>query len=207
MSISAEQVKELRERTGVGIMDCKEALQEAGGDVEEAIKVLRKLGKAKAAKKAGREASEGRVETYVHTGGKIAVMVEVNCETDFVARSDEFGELAHDIALHIAASNPQFIHRDDVDKESLEAEREVFLSQAEAEGKPPEIARKMVEGKLNRWLSESVLLEQPFVRDPDHSVGDVVADAVNRIGENIVVRRFCRMALGEDDAGVVSSES
>jgi len=212
MSISAAQVKELRERTGVGIMDCKEALQEADGDVEEAVKVLRKMGKAKAAKKASREASEGRVDTYVHTGGKMAggkmaVLVEVNCETDFVARSDEFTELIHNLAMHIAASNPIAIRREDVDEELVESEKEVYRSQAEAEGKPPEIAEKIVEGKINRWLSESVLYEQPFVRDPDRTVSDVITDAINRIGERIVVRRFVRMALGEDEGRIVTSSA
>jgi len=204
MSISADQVKELRERTGVGIMDCKEALQEAEGDLEEAVKVLRKMGKAKAAKKASREASEGRVDAYVHTGGRMAVLVEVNCETDFVARSDEFTELIHNLAMHIAASNPIAIRRDDVDEELVEAEKDVYRSQAEAEGKPPEITDQIVEGKVNRWLSESVLYEQPFVRDPDRTVGDVITDAINRIGERIVVRRFVRMTLGEEEGRIVT---
>lgn len=205
MSISAEQVKELRERTGVGIMDCKAALQEADGDLDEAVKVLRKMGKAKAAKKASREASEGRVDAYVHTGGKMAVLVEVNCETDFVARSDEFTVLIHDLAMHIAASHPIAIRREDVDEELVESEKEVFRSQAEAEDKPPEIADKIVEGRVNRWLSESVLYEQPFVRDPDRTVGDVITDAINRIGERIVVRRFVRMALDEDESRIVAA--
>jgi len=204
MSISADQVKELRERTGVGIMDCKEALQEAEGDLEEAVKVLRKMGKAKAAKKASREASEGRVDAYVHTGGRMAVLVEVNCETDFVARSDEFTELIHNLAMHIAASNPIAIRREDVDEELVEAEKDVYRSQAEAEGKPPEITDQIVEGKVNRWLSESVLYEQPFVRDPDRTVGDVITDAINRIGERIVVRRFVRMTLGEEEGRIVT---
>ena len=205
MIINANQVKELRELTGVGIMDCKQALQETDGDVEEAIKVLRKMGKAKTAKKASRSATEGRIEAYVHTGGKIAVMVEVNCETDFVARSDGFIELTRDIAMHIAASSPLFIRREDVDDESLEDEREVFRSQAETEGKPAEIVDKIVDGKIERFLSEAVLYEQPFVRDPDQSVRDLIADAINRIGENIVVSRFIRFALGEDAAAVASS--
>jgi elongation factor Ts len=205
MSISASQVKELRERTGVGIMDCKQALQESKGDVDEAVKVLRRMGKAKVAKKATREASEGRVEAYVHLGGKIAVMLELNCETDFVAKSDAFIELARDIAMHIAASNPRFIRREDVDEASIAEERELFRAQAEAEGKPANIVDKIVDGKIERHLAENVLYEQPFVKDPDHTVGDLLADAIQRIGENIVVGRFVRFALGENDAQVVAS--
>lgn len=205
MSISANQVKELRERTGVGIMDCKQALQEASGDVDEAVKILRKMGKAKVAKKAAREASEGRIETYVHMGGKIAVMLELNCETDFVAKSEDFVGLARDVAMHIAASNPRFIKRDDVDDASLEEEREVFRSQAESEGKPAEIVDKIIAGKIDRHLSEIVLYEQAFVKDPDHSIGDLIGEAVHRLGENIVVGRFVRFAVGESDNHVATS--
>jgi len=200
MSISAEQVKELRQLTGVGIMDCKQALQESDGNVDEAVKVLRKMGKAKVAKKAAREASEGRIETYVHLGGKIAVMIELNSETDFVAKSEEFVQLARDIAMHIAAASPRFIRREDVDDAALAEEREVYRSQAEATGKPAEIIGKIIDGKVERYLSEVVLYEQAFVKDPDQVIGDVIADAVNRIGENIVVGRFVRFALGEEDA-------
>lgn len=206
MNITASQVKDLRDRTGVGMMDCKQALQEAEGDVDEAIKVLRKLGKAKVAKRAEREASEGRIEAYVHTGGKIAVLVEVNCETDFVARSDDFQRLAHDIALHIAASNPRFIRTDEVDANTLADEREVYLSQAQTEGKPPEIAERIVEGKMSRFFSETVLYEQPFIREPDQTVSELIADAVNRIGENIVISRFVRFGLGDGDARIVASK-
>jgi len=205
MNITAAQVKDLRDRTGVGMMDCKQALQEASGDIDEAVKVLRKLGKAKVAKRAGREASEGRIESYVHTGGKIAVLVELNCETDFVARSEDFLALAHEIALHIAASNPRFIRSDDVDEKTLADEREVFISQAQAEGKPAEIAERIVEGKMSRFFSETVLYEQPFIRDPDRTVSELIADAVNRIGENIVVSRFVRFGLGDGDATIVAS--
>jgi elongation factor Ts len=197
MSISANQVKELRERTGVGIMDCKQALQEAFGDVDEAVKILRKMGKAKVAKKAARQASEGRIETYVHMGGKIAVMVELNCETDFVAKSDDFIALAREIAMHIAASSPRFIKREDVDEEALAEEREVFRAQAENEGKPAGIVEKIIAGKLDRHLSEIVLYEQAFVKDPDHTIGDLIGEAVHRLGENIVVGRFVRFAVGE----------
>jgi len=204
MNITASQVKDLRDRTGVGMMDCKQALREAEGDIDEAIKVLRKLGKAKVAKRAEREASEGRIEAYVHTGGKIAVLVEVNCETDFVARSEDFQALAHDIALHIAASNPRFIRTEEVDENTLADEREVFLSQAQAEGKPAEIAERIVEGKMSRFFSETVLYEQPFIREPDQTVSELIADAVNRIGENIVISRFVRFGLGDGDANIVA---
>jgi elongation factor Ts len=197
MSISASQVKELRERTGVGIMDCKQALKESSGDVGEAVKILRKMGKAQVAKKASRQASEGRIESYVHLGGKIAVMIELNCETDFVAKSDDFINLARDIAMHIAASNPKAIKREDVDAAALAEEREIYQSQAEAEGKPAEIIEKIVDGKIGRYLSESVLYEQAFVKDPDQTVGDLLSEAIHRLGENILVGRFVRFAVGE----------
>ena len=205
MSISASQVKELRDRTGVGIMDCKQALVKSSGDVDEAIKILRKMGKAKVAKKASRQASEGRIESYVHLGGKIAVMIELNCETDFVAKSDDFIKLARDIAMHIAASNPMAIKREDVDAGSLAEEREIFQSQAEAEDKPAEIIEKIVDGKLERYLSESVLYEQAFVRDPDQTVGDLLSDAIHRLGENILVGRFARFAVGESGTEIAPS--
>ena len=205
MSISANQVKELRERTGVGIMDCKEALQESNGDVDAAIKVLRTMGKAKVAKKASREASEGRIEAYVHLGGKIAVMLELNCETDFVAKSDDFLALARDIAMHIAASNPRFIRREDADQDALAEEREVYRAQAEAEGKPAEIVEKIIDGRVERYLSETVLYEQAFVKDPDQSIGDLLGEAIHRLGENIVVGRFVRFALGEGETQIARS--
>ena len=205
MSISANQVKELREKTGVGIMDCKQALQESAGDVDEAVKILRKMGKAKVAKKAARVATEGRVETYVHLGGKIGVMLELNCETDFVAKSDDFIDLARDIAMHVAASNPRFIKRDDVDQASLDEERDIFRSQAEAEGKPAEIVDKIVAGKVDRYLSETVLYEQAFVKDPDRTISDLIGDAVHRLGENIVVGRFVRFAVGESGGEIAGN--
>lgn len=197
MAISAGDVKELRERTGVGIMDCKKALQESGGDIEEAIKILRTMGKAKAAKRAGRAASEGRIESYVHMGGKIAVLLELNCETDFVARSDEFIALARDLAMHVAAASPQFLSREDVDPSALEAERQVYADQARGEGKPDELIERIVDGKVSRYYQEVCLLEQPFVKDPDRKVQDLVSEAVAKIGENIVVHRFVRFALGD----------
>jgi len=205
MSISASQVKELRERTGVGIMDCKQALQESSGDVDDAIKILRKMGKAKVAKKASREASEGLLAAYVHLGGKIAVMLELNCETDFVAKSDDFIALARDIAMHIAASNPRFVRREDVDEAVLAEEREVFQAQADAAGKPAEIVEKIVTGKLDRFLSETVLHEQAFVKDPDQKITDLLAEAIHRLGENIIIGRFVRFAIGESDADIAST--
>jgi len=205
MEISAATVKELRERTGVGFMDCKKALQEAGGDIEEAITLLRTMGKARAAKRAGRKASEGRVESYIHMGGKIGVMVEVNCETDFVARNEDFIALAADLAMHVAAASPQFLSRDDVDQEALEAERHIYREQALAEGKPEQIIDKIVDGKVGRFLSEVCLLEQPFVKDTDKKVGDLVTDAIAKLGENIVVSRFARFAIGDSDATLATT--
>ncbi len=200
MEISAAAVKELRERTGVGMMDCKRALQEANGDMDEAIKLLRTMGMAKAAKKASRQASEGRVEAYIHMGGKIGVMLELNCETDFVARNDDFISLARDIAMHIAAAGPRFVGRDDVDQAALEAEREVYREQARAEGKPDEILEKIVEGKIGRYLSEVCLVEQQFVKDSDKKVGELITEAITTLGENIVISRFSRFAIGDSDS-------
>lgn len=205
MEISAADVKELRERTGVGIMDCKRALQEANGDIEEAIKLLRTMGKAKAAKRAGREASEGRIESYVHMGGKIAVLLELNCETDFVARSDDFVELARDLAMHVAAANPLFLSREDVDSAALDAERSVYAEQARAEGKPEDLIQRIVDGKINRYYQEVCLMEQAFVKNPDVKVADLVTQAVAKLGENVVVRRFARFALGESHVTIAAA--
>ena len=207
MDISAILVKELRERTGVGFMDCKQALREANGDIDEAIKVLRTMGKAKAAKKAGRAATEGRIETYVHMGGKIAVLLELNCETDFVARNEEFVSLAHDLAMHVAAANPKHIGRDEVDATTLEAERQVYREQAVSEGKPDNIIDKIVDGKINRFLAETCLLEQGFVKEPDKKVTDLITDAVTKLGENIRVGRFSRLAIGDSDATLAVSNA
>ncbi len=200
MDISAAAVKELRERTGVGFMDCKQALREASGDMDEAIKILRTMGKAKAAKKAGRAATEGRIESYVHMGGKIAVLLELNCETDFVARNEDFGSLARDLAMHVAAANPKSIRREDVDAAALDAERQVYRDQAISEGKPENIIDKIVDGKVNRYLAETCLLEQAFVKDPDKKIADLITEAVTKLGENILVGRFSRLAIGDSDA-------
>ena len=205
MDISAATVKELRERTGVGFMDCKKALSEASGNLDEAVQVLRRMGIAKAAARSTRATSEGRIESYVHMGGKIAVLIEVNSETDFVARSDDFVQLARDLAMHVAAANPRFMRREDVDEATIERERAIFKAQAENEGKPPEIIERMVEGKLKRFYSEVCFYEQQFVREPDRKIGELITDAIARIGENIVVARFVRFGLGEGQAVIAES--
>jgi elongation factor Ts len=197
MQITAQMVKELRERTGAGMMDCKWALGEAGGDMEKAIDLLRKKGLAAAAKKAGRVAAEGAVGSYIHAGGKIGVLVEVNCETDFVARTDQFQELVRDIAMHIAAAEPRFVRREEVTSDDLEREREIFREQALASGKPEAVVDRIVAGKLEKYYAEYVLLEQPFVKDSDKTVGQLVQERIAKLGENIVVRRFTRYRLGE----------
>jgi elongation factor Ts len=196
MSISAEQVKELREKTGVGFMECKSALQEANGDTEAAITILRKRGLASAAKKSGRETKEGLIGTYIHNG-KIGVMVEVNCESDFVARNPDFQTLVKDIAMHIAASDPRFLRKEDVTDDVLASEREIYKEQARSTGKPENVLDKIVEGRVSKYYSESCLLEQPFVKDPSIAVRDHIAVHIQKIGENIQVRRFVRYKLGE----------
>jgi elongation factor Ts len=197
MEITAQMVKQLRERTGAPMMDCKAALSEAQGDMDKAVEALRKKGLAAAAKKAGRVTAEGAVGSYIHAGGKIGVLVEVNCETDFVARTEPFQELVRDIAMHIAAAEPRFLNRDEVTPEVLASEREIFREQARATGKPPAVVERIVAGKIEKFYSEAVLLEQPFVKDPDHTVGQMIAERIGRIGENIQVRRFSRFKLGE----------
>jgi elongation factor Ts len=197
MSISAQLVKELRERTGAGMMDCKAALQETSGDLEKAIDYLRKKGMASASKKAGRVAAEGLVSSYIHAGGKIGVLLEVNCETDFVARTEDFGDLVKDIAMHIAAAEPRFVSRDEVTAADLDREREIYREQTLAAGKPAAMVDKIVEGKIEKFYSECVLLEQAFIKDPSISVGELVTQRVAKTGENIKVRRFVRFRLGE----------
>jgi len=197
MEITAAKVKELREKTGVGMMQCKSALKEAGGDLAEAEKVLRKKGTATAAKKADRATGEGQVASYIHTGGKIGVLVEINCETDFAARSDEFQNLIKGLAMHVAAAAPRFLRREEVSETALTDEREIARDQALKSGKPEQIVEKIIEGKLEKFFSEHVLLEQPYVRDPDKTVGQLITDAVAKIGENIQIRRFARFVLGE----------
>jgi elongation factor Ts len=196
MSISAEHVKELREKTGVGFMECKSALQEANGDIEAAVTVLRKRGLASAAKKSGRETKDGLIGTYVHNG-KIGVMVEVNCESDFVARNVDFQILVKDIAMHIAASDPRFLRKEDVTEDVLASERDIYREQAKATGKPENVLEKIVEGRMTKYYAEACLLEQPFVKDPAITIKDHIAAHIQKIGENIQVRRFVRYKLGE----------
>ena len=196
MQISAQMVKELRERTGAPMMDCKAALSEAGGDADKAVELLRKKGLAKAAKKAGRKAGDGVVASYIHAGGKIGVLVEVNCETDFVARTDDYQQLVKDVAMHIAAADPSFVRREEVTDEVLEKERRLYREQALEEGKPEAVVDRIVEGKMKKFYGEAVLLEQPFVKNPDVTVEQLVAEKVGKLGENIQVRRFARFHLG-----------
>lgn len=195
--ISASLVKQLRDKTGAGIMDCKEALAGASGSVEEAIKILRKKGLASAAKKAERVTADGMIGSYIHARGKIGVLVEVNCETDFVARTDDFQQLVKDIAMQIAASSPRFVSREEVTEEILEQEREIYRSQAMATGKPEKVIEKIVDGKMEKFYSEACLLEQPFIKNMDIAIQDHISSIVAKLGENIRVRRFSRFALGE----------
>jgi len=195
--VSVELVKELRERTGAGVMDCKRALQECGGQIEEAITLLRKKGLAKAAKKVGRETSEGLIGSYIHAGGKIGVLVEVNCETDFVARTPDFQNLVKEIAMHIAAMSPRYISPEDVPEEVLDKEREILREQAKSLGKPEHVVEKIVEGRLRKFFEENCLLEQPYIRDPNMTVRELVSSTVAKLGENITVRRFVRYQLNE----------
>ncbi len=196
-SITADQVKELRARTGAGIMDCKKALGETQGDMEAAIDFLRKKGLSAAARKAGRVASEGLVSSYIHAGGKIGVLVEVNCETDFVARNEDFQNLVRDIAMHIAAARPLYLKREDVPTDVVERERKVYLEQARESGKPEKILDKIVEGRMGKFFGEVCLMEQTFVKDTDLSISDLITNSIAKIGENIQIRRFTRYELGE----------
>ena len=195
--ISASSVKELREMTGAGIMDCKKALQEADGNKEKAIDILREKGISAAAKKADRIAAEGIVESYIHMGGKIGVLVEVNCETDFVAKTPEFKSFVRDIAMHVAATNPQYLSKEDVPEKDIAKEKEILRAQALSEGKPEKIVDRMVEGRLGKYFREICLLEQAFVKDPDKTIQDIVNEQIARIGENIRIRRFVRYEMGE----------
>lgn len=197
MAFTAKDVQRLREISGAGMMDCKKALSETNGDMEKAVDYLREKGLAAASKKAGRIAAEGLVESYIHMGGRIGVLVEVNCETDFVAKTDEFKELAKDIAMHIAASRPEYVKRDEIPEEVLEHERKLYRQIALNEGKPEKIIDKIVEGKIERFVKEICLLDQPFVKDPDITVGDLITAKIAKIGENIAVRRFARFERGE----------
>lgn len=197
MTITATQVQELRQRTGVGMMECKKALQETEGNVEQAIDLLRTRGQAKAATKAGRAANEGRIESYIHMGGRIGVMIEVNSETDFVAKTEDFQSLARNLAMQVAASNPLAVDRSSLDDAAVEREKAIYRQQAEESGKPAEIVEKIADGKLEKWYQEVCLVDQAFIKDPDRKVSDVITEAVQRLGENIVVRRFKRYEVGE----------
>jgi elongation factor Ts len=198
MEIKAEMVKELRQKSNAGMMDCKKALIESKGDMKRAEEILKEKGLAEASRKIFRTAKEGLIEGYIHPGSRIGVLVEVNCETDFVARNEMFKNLAHDIALHIAAAAPRYVSTEDVDKDVLEKEKEFYKKQALNEGKPENILDKIAEGKIKKFFEENCLLEQPFIRDNDITVGDLVKQNIAKIGENIVVRRFERYVLGDD---------
>jgi elongation factor Ts len=197
MPISAELVKELRRLTGAPLMDCKKALEKTGGDIQQAMNVLREKGIAVATKRSGKEAREGIIVSYIHHSGKVGVLLELNCETDFVARTDEFKQLAHDLAMQVAAMAPTYISREDVPPEVLEQEKEVHRKWAESQGKPPQAVEKMVEGRLENFFATVCLLEQPFIKDEEKKVKDVIAEAMGKIGEKIAVGRFTRYEIGE----------
>ena len=196
--ITAQSVRMLRQKTGLGMMDCKKALQETGGDSEKAIEYLRKQGLSAVEKRAGRDASEGLIQAYIHQGSRLGVLLEVNCETDFVARTDDFQEFAKDVAMHIAASQPLAVEREGIPADAVERERAIFLEQAKNEGKPEHIAEKIVDGRMEKFYQENCLLEQVFVKNPDQTIGELVTEITAKIGEKITVRRFERFVLGED---------
>jgi elongation factor Ts len=197
MAITAEQVKALREKTGAGMMECKAALTETGGNMDEAVTVLRKRGLAQAATRAGRNTSQGLVSSYIHMGGKIGVLVEVNCESDFVARTEGFQQLVKEIAMHIAAADPKYVRREEVPAEVVEKEKAIYRAQFEGSGKPAQVIEKIVEGKIGSYYTQAVLLDQPSVRDQNITVGEMVSQAIAKTGENIAVARFARFKLGE----------
>jgi elongation factor Ts len=197
MEVTATSIKDLRERTGAGMADCKKALTEVGGDIDKAIDYLRTKGLAKAAKKAGREATEGAVISYIHGNGRIGVLLEVNCETDFVARNEDFQKFGRLVAMQIAAMNPQFVRKDEVAEDVVAKEREVLLAKAKESGKPDAVITKMVDGQVSKWMKEICLLDQPFVQDPDKTVEQMQQELISKIGENIKIRRFTRFELGE----------
>ncbi len=191
-----DEIKKLRFKTSAGMMDCKAALKEAGGDIEKAVAVLRKKGIAKAAKKASRIAGQGIIESYIHTGNRIGVLLEVNCETDFVARNSEFRKITKEIAMQVAAANPLYVSRECVPKDSIEREKDIYRSQVK--GKPANVAEKIVEGKLDKYFSEACLLEQPFIKDPNFKINEIITQLIAKLGENIVVKRFTRFEVGEE---------
>jgi len=207
VNISANQVKELREKTGAPMMDCKQALTEAKGDLEQAVILLRKRGVSVAAKKATRVTSEGSVASYIHAGGKIGVLLEVNCESDFVARTEDFKEMVHDIAMHIAASDPKFVRKEDVTSEAYEREKDIYRAQAAATGKPPQVVEKIVEGKMSKFYEEVCRYEQPFIKDQTISIGQLIATKIGKLGEKIAVSRFARFKVGDAGATVAFSSN
>jgi elongation factor Ts len=206
VKIDAKLVKELREKSGAPMGDCLKALQEAKGDMEEAFVVLRKRGMASAAKKASRSTNEGAVGTYIHAGGKIGVLIELNCESDFVARTDDFQELLKDIAMHIAAVDPRFIAKDEVTPSDIEREKDIYRAQAAASGKPANIVEKMLEGKMSKFYEEVCLLEQPFIKEQSVTIGQLIAQKIAKLGENISVKRFARFKIGEPNYTVASAK-
>ena len=198
MPITAEQVKQLREMTGAGMMECKKALAESAGDVEKAVDALRKSGAAKAEKRGGRTANEGLVDAYIHPGNRVGVLIEVNCETDFVARTDEFAQLARNVAMQVAAAGAEYVRREDVPAERIARERDILAAQVEGQGKPAAILEKIIDGKLNKFFAEVCLLDQPYIRDDKRTIADIVQETAGKTGENIVVRRFERFRLGQE---------
>jgi len=198
VAISTEVVKQLRERTGAGVLDCKKALEASGGDIEKAVVLLREQGAASVAKRAGKRTAEGIVSAYIHAGGRIGVLVELNCETDFVARTEEFQKLAREISMHIAAEDPQYLTREDIPAEEIDKEKEIYRAQALNEGKPEKVVEKIVEGKIGNFYKQVCLMDQVYVRDDSKTIGELVKDTLARLGENIVVRRFMRFQLGGD---------
>ncbi len=198
MNVDAGLVRKLRDACGAGVMDCKMALSEAQGDMEEAVKILRKKGMATADKKSARATNEGIVDYYIHPGAKVGVLIEVNCETDFVARNDDFRAFVHDVAMHVAAASPAWVSREDIPKEIVEAELEIYSAQARQSGKPEPIVQKIAEGKLTKWYSTVVLLEQEFVKDPEKTIDDLRREIIGKIGENIEIRRFARFRVGDE---------
>jgi len=198
VAVSAKEVKELREQTGAGMMDCKKALSDVEGDMEEAVKLLRKQGLAKAAKRSGRATSEGLIESYIHAGGRIGVLIEVGCETDFVARSDDFKSFVHDLAMHVAAAAPRYVTRDDMPASEVESEMSIYMEQAKATGKPDNILEKIAGGKMEKYYQQVCLMEQPFIKDDDMTIEQLLGELVGRIGENIEIKRFVRFELGKE---------
>jgi len=198
MNISAAQVKELRNKTGAGMMDCKNALVHSDGEIDKAIDYLRKTGVSKAEKKGSRDTKEGLVYSYIHAGGKLGVIIELNCETDFVASNIDFKNLAHDLSMHIAATNPLSINKDSIDKSIVDREKEIYTEQAKSEGKPDKIIEKMVNGRLSKFFQETCLLEQTFIKDQEKKISDLITESISKLGENITIRRFIRYAIGED---------